>query len=88
MGWLTILAVRSYFITTSTERLAAAAGLSNVVGACFLTATMTAVPAWFATWAVARSGQVVSAATTTGCQSLPPPPSVASRHASTPAHSR
>ena len=64
-GGLAVLAVSSYFITTSTERLAAAAGLSNVVAGLFLTATMTAVPAWFATWAVARSGEVVSAATTT-----------------------
>lgn len=60
-----VLAFSSYFITASTERLAAAAGLSNVVAGLFLTATMTALPAWFATWAVARSGQVISAATTT-----------------------
>lgn len=36
-----------------------------MVAGLFLTATMAAVPAWFATWAVARSGQAVSAATTT-----------------------
>lgn len=65
VGGVAVLAVSSYFITTSTERLAVAAGLSNVVAGLFLTATMTAVPAWFATWAVARSGQVVSAATNT-----------------------
>ncbi len=58
-----VLAVASYFITTSTQRLASAFGIEDVVAGLFLTATMTAVPAWFATWAVARSGQVVSAAT-------------------------
>lgn len=65
IGGLVVLAISAYFITTSTERLAAAAGISDVVAGTFLTATMTALPAWFTTWAVARSGQVISAATTT-----------------------
>lgn len=64
-GGVIVLAASSYAITTATARLAEAFGIADVVAGLFLVATMTAVPAWFATWAVARSGQVESAATTT-----------------------
>lgn len=60
VGGLLVLAVSSVVIVTATQRIADALGLQPLVAGLFLTATLTALPAAFATWAVTRSGQVTS----------------------------
>lgn len=60
VGGLVVLAIGSVVIVTATQRIADAIGLDPLVAGLFLTATLTALPAGFATWAVTRSGQVTS----------------------------
>lgn len=60
VGGLVVLAIGSVVIVTATQRIADALGLEPLVAGLFLTATLTALPAAFATWAVTRSGQVTS----------------------------
>ena len=60
VGGLVVLAVSSVVIVTATQRIADALGLQPLVAGLFLTATLTALPAAFTTWAVTRSGQVTS----------------------------
>jgi len=57
------LAIGAYFTVFSTERIVGALGISNIVGGLFITAPVAALPEIFATWYVARSGQVTSAIT-------------------------
>lgn len=57
------LVVGAYFTVRSTEHLVVALGISEMVGGLFITATMSIVPEVFATWSVAKSGQVTSATT-------------------------
>ena len=57
---LVVLAIGSVVIVTATQRIATAFGLQPLVAGLFLTATLTALPAAFTTWAVTRSGQVTS----------------------------
>lgn len=57
------LAVGAYFTVFSSEKIISALGIPNVVGGLFITATVAALPEVFATWSVARSGQVTSAST-------------------------
>ena len=57
---LVVLAIGSVVIVSATQRIASNLGLQPLVAGLFLTATFTALPAAFATWAVTRSGQVTS----------------------------
>ncbi|MBL0422529.1 hypothetical protein JI739_19440 [Ramlibacter sp. AW1] len=57
------LALGAFFTVFSTEKIVAQLGLSRIVGGLFITAPIAALPEVFATWYVARSGQVTSGAT-------------------------
>ena len=57
------LAVGAFFTVRATENLVASFGISQVVGGLFITAPMAALPEIFATWSVAKSGQVTPAVT-------------------------
>jgi len=66
--WLAVagvaaLGLGAYFTVRATENLVAAFGISKVVGGLFITAPMAAMPEIFATWSVAKSGQITSAVT-------------------------
>lgn len=60
---IVVLGVGAYFVTRSSENIASALGLSNIVTGLFITATVTALPELFGAWSVARSGQVTAATT-------------------------
>jgi cation:H+ antiporter len=60
---LVALGLGAFFTVRATENLVAAFGLSKVVGGLFITAPMAALPEIFATWSVAKSGQITSAVT-------------------------
>lgn len=60
VGGLAALTVGAVVIVTATQQIAGALGIPALIAGLFLTATMTALPAAFTTWAVARSGQVTS----------------------------
>jgi cation:H+ antiporter len=57
------LAVGAYFTVFSTEKIVGAIGISKIIGGLFITAPVAALPEVFATWYVARSGQVTSGVT-------------------------
>ena len=57
------LAVGAYFTVFSTEKIVSAVGISKIIGGLFITAPVAALPEVFATWYVARSGQVTSGVT-------------------------
>lgn len=57
------LAVGAYFTVFSTEKIVGSLGLSKIIGGLFITAPVAALPEVFATWYVARSGQVTSGVT-------------------------
>ncbi|WP_372624638.1 sodium:calcium antiporter [Falsiroseomonas sp.] len=57
------IAVGAYFTVFATEKIVSALGIPRIVGGLFITAPMAALPEVFATWSVARSGQVGSAIT-------------------------
>ncbi|MCX2838428.1 sodium:calcium exchanger [Salinimicrobium sp. MT39] len=66
--WLAVagvaaLGLGAFFTVRATENLVAAFGISKVVGGLFITAPMAALPEIFATWSVAKSGQITSAVT-------------------------
>ena len=63
LGGLLAIALGSYLIVTATRQIASALGIPLLVSGLFLTATMTALPAWFAARSVARAGQVTPAVT-------------------------
>lgn len=58
-----VLGLGAYFTVRATENIVAALGISNIVGGLFITAPMAALPEVFATWSVARSGQITSSVT-------------------------
>ena len=58
-----LLALGAYFTVRATENIVSALGMSQIVGGLFITAPMAALPEIFATWSVARSGQITSAVT-------------------------
>lgn len=58
-----VLALGAYFTVRATENIVQALGISRIVGGLFITAPMAALPEIFATWSVARSGQVTPAVT-------------------------
>ena len=57
------LGLGAYFTVRATENIVAAFGMSKIVGGLFITAPMAALPEVFATWSVAKSGQISSAVT-------------------------
>ncbi len=57
------LAIAAYFIVTATERLVSLIGISQLIGGLFITSTLSIAPEVFATWSVAKSGQVTAATT-------------------------
>ena len=57
------LGLGAYFTVRATENIAAALGISQLVGGLYITAMMSALPEIFGTWNVARGGQVTSAVT-------------------------
>ena len=58
-----VLALGAYFTVRATENIVSALGMSKIVGGLFITAPMAALPEVFATWSVAKSGQITSAVT-------------------------
>lgn len=60
LGGLAALTVGAVVIVTATQQIANTFGIPTLIAGLFLTATMTALPAAFTTWAVTRSGQVTS----------------------------
>ena len=57
------LAIAAYFIVTATERLVTLLEISQIIGGLFITSTLSIAPEVFATWNVAKSGQVTAATT-------------------------
>ena len=55
------LAVGAYFTVTATESIVSAMGISAIIGGLFITAPMAVLPELFATWSIARSGQITAA---------------------------
>lgn len=60
---LVVLAGGTYLAVRATENIAAAFGISNLIGGLFITALVAATPEIFATWSVVRSGQVTAGTT-------------------------
>lgn len=56
-----MLAAGAYFTVRATENIVGVLGISEIVGGLFITGVMSMAPEVFATWSVARSGQVTSA---------------------------
>ena len=63
VGGVLALAVGAFFMVRATENIASALGIPQVVGGLFITGVIAALPEAFATWSVARSGQVTPAVT-------------------------
>lgn len=63
VGGVAALAAGAYLTVRATENIVSAFGFSRTVGGLFITAPMAALPEIFATWSVARSGQITSAVT-------------------------
>lgn len=57
------LIIGAYFTVTATENLVSLLGISQTIGGLFITATLSIVPEVFATWKVAKSGQITAATT-------------------------
>ena len=60
---LVALGVGAFFTVRATENIVSALGMSKVVGGLFITAPMAALPEIFATWSVAKNGQITSGVT-------------------------
>lgn len=60
---LIALGVGAIFTVRATENVVSSLGISKIVGGLFITAPMAALPEVFATWSVARSGQITSGVT-------------------------
>ena len=57
------LVLGAYLTVFATERIVESLGISQIVGGLFITATLSVAPEVFATWSVAKSGQITSATT-------------------------
>ena len=58
-----VLAVGAYLIVTATEKIVSLVGISELIGGLFITSTLSIAPEIFATWSVAKSGQITAATT-------------------------
>ena len=63
VGGVAALVAGAFFTVLATENIVSGLGIERVVGGLFITAPMAALPEVFATWSVARSGQVTPAVT-------------------------
>ena len=63
VGGVAALVAGAFFTVMATENIVSGLGIERVVGGLFITAPMAALPEVFATWSVARSGQVTPAVT-------------------------
>lgn len=63
LAGLAALAAGAFFTVRATEQIVSTLGISRMVGGLFITATMAALPEVFATWSVAKSGQITSSVT-------------------------
>ena len=63
VGGVGALVVGAFFTVLATENIVSGLGIEPVVGGLFITAPMAALPEVFATWSVARAGQVTPAVT-------------------------
>ena len=63
VGGVAALVAGAFFTVLATENVVAGLGIERVVGGLFITAPMAALPEVFATWSVARAGQVTPAVT-------------------------
>jgi len=63
VGGAIALAAGAYFTVITTENIVSALGISRLIGGLFITSTLSIAPEVFATWSVARSGQVTAATT-------------------------
>lgn len=57
------LGAGAYFTVRATDHIVSALGICQVVGGLFITAPMAALPEVFATWNIAKSGQITSGVT-------------------------
>ena len=57
------LAVGAYLVVSATEQIVSILGISELIGGLFITSTLSIAPEVFATWSVARSGQMTAATT-------------------------
>ena len=63
LAGLAALGAGAFFTVRATENIVSSLGISHTVGGLFITAPMAALPEIFATWSVAKSGQITSAVT-------------------------
>ncbi|MDY6784274.1 MAG: sodium/calcium exchanger protein [Cyanobacteriota bacterium] len=63
LGGILALAIGAYFVVAATERIVTILGISELIGGLFITSTLSIAPEVFATWSVARSGQMTAATT-------------------------
>ena len=63
VGGVAALVAGAFFTVLATENIVSGLGVERVVGGLFITAPMAALPEVFATWSVARAGQVTPAVT-------------------------
>ena len=54
------LAIGAYFVVAATEQIVTVVGIPEIIGGLFITSTLSMAPEVFATWSVARSGQVTA----------------------------
>lgn len=58
-----VLGIGAYLVVLVTEKIISILGISQVIGGLFITSTLSIFPEVFATWSVARSGQMTAATT-------------------------
>ena len=57
------LAIGAYFVVAATEQIVSILSISELIGGLFITSTLSIAPEVFATWSIARSGQMTAATT-------------------------
>lgn len=60
---IVVLAGGAYLTVTATEKMVEILQISQILGGLFITSTLSIAPEVFATWSVAKSGQVTAATT-------------------------
>ncbi|MBZ8180050.1 sodium:calcium antiporter [Oscillatoria salina] len=58
-----VLAAGAYLIVTATEQIVTILGISELIGGLLIASTLSIAPEVFATWNVAKSGQITAATT-------------------------
>ncbi len=62
MGTL-VLIIGAYFVVTATQKIVSILGISQLIGGLFITSTLSIIPEVFATWSLAKNGQITTATT-------------------------